>query len=146
MCALQGTQHVDLVTQVLSCWDTPRVVDQSPHQNQPRPIDLNLLKLCDPEPDALGPILGPFHRPFDRIEGSLARHQVCLFRLDPWRLLHQLPYSIETEEDGETDVRGDEGLIIPFARDRIPTVEERDQGKEQKASPREVRLERRAVV
>lgn len=71
---------------------------------------LEEIVLCDPEPDLLEDVSGNQLRPVAvlGIEGCLSGGDVCVDGLDPGRTLEDLPEEVEAEEDGDTEVGGEE--------------------------------------
>ena len=58
--------------------------------------------------------------------------------------LEDSPEEVQTEIDGDTDVIGDECLIIPFSGNRVETVEKDDQAEENQGRRAEIWLEGRS--
>jgi len=71
------------------------------------------LLLRKPEPEPLEPVFGDTLGPFNSIESSLSGVQIRLSRVDEVSALEQLPEEIQAEVDGDTDVVGEEALVVP---------------------------------
>ena len=60
--------------------------------------------------------------------------------------LEYSPEEVECEINGNSDIVGDEPLVIEAACDRVEAVEEDDEGEEPESNPGEIRLERRCEL
>jgi len=100
----------------------------------------NLLRY--PEPDPLKNISWHGNLPLLGIQCSLTTPDICFSWIDEAGALEDLPESVEEEEDGNTNIRGEEIGDVPFAvGEDFPSIEEDDDGKVDEGEPGSVWLE-----
>jgi len=96
---------------------------------------------CNPEPNPLQHVARHPLGPYNGIQGSFTRVQVSLGRFSPVRPLEDLPEQIQAEVNGDTDIIGDETLVIKPACDDVEAVKEDDQAEEDQGRITSVGLE-----
>ncbi|KAI3488687.1 hypothetical protein L1887_47169 [Cichorium endivia] len=77
------------------------------------------------------------------VELAHVRNQIHLFGADELGAVPELPSDHDEEEDGQTDVVGEEGAPVERKQERVPALEEDDDGCEYHGKVRQVRLQRR---
>lgn len=101
-----------------------------------------LILLRQPEPELLDPVARNTLWPFNSIQSSLSSVQISLSGVDKVGALEHSPEEIQAEVNGDTNVIGEECLIIPAASDRVETIEENDQAEERGCGNTKIWLER----
>ena len=79
-------------------------------------------------------VLGVVFWPYYCIDGRLTRVDISLRRTDPPGSLQNLPEEEEAEIDGNTDVIGNEGLVIETSGNAVESVEQDDYREEDEGS------------
>jgi hypothetical protein len=98
--------------------------------------------LCNPEPDLLEHIPRMTLGPDNGVKGSLATVKIRISGVDEVSALEDSPEEIETKVDWDSDVVGDEALVIEAAGNGVEAVEEDDEAEENGCGVCEVWLER----
>ena len=108
-----------------------------PHSNSPTRKCLTLSPLRDPEPDPLEDVPWGLHRPVrvSRIKRGLAGLQICFRGSDPLGALEDFPEEVKAEEDGDSDVGGDELVNVERGAPDVETIEDDDYDEVYESSP-----------
>ena len=75
--------------------------------------------LRNPKPNPLKHVPRLALRPNDSIESSLASMQICLFWANKVCALEYSPEQVQSEKDGDTDIVGNEALIVKPTSENI---------------------------